>query len=185
MARYFFDLDKYKKWADEIGLSYSLWALECAGREVINGKIKIKVGVCYHMDEAAIESWCRIEEDDHRIVIMSDGETTTAELHKGRELIACGAAVCSPDDTFDFLAGAQIAFDRLKESILKGDMVDSKPVKHYNGKVVCAGYMPYFTEGKVYEFVNGKVKDDHGDLRPYGYRITAINEYGEFIPFVE
>ena len=62
--------------------------------------------------------WCsdRILEpvrDNEKIVITTDGTTTTAKMYSGKSIIKTATAKCSPDDKFDFVTGAKIAFDRL------------------------------------------------------------------------
>jgi hypothetical protein len=49
----------------------------------------------------------------HSIHITSNGLTTHAVLKEGGKVVKCVKAVCSPNDTYDFLSGAGIAFDRL------------------------------------------------------------------------
>ena len=64
--------------------------------------------------------------------------------------------------------------------------------KYYNGKVVCVkSENDDFTVGKVYEVVNGKMKDNYNLKRPAGYKLEKLSDYREncsyydFIPFVE
>ena len=61
----------------------------------------------------------------------------------------------------------------------------------YTGKVVCIKKKLGFSVGKVYEFVNGRVKDDDGDTRPGG-GTSGVDSLDSsyftrehFIPFVE
>lgn len=94
-----------------------------------------------------------------KIVITSDGVTTTARKYDGKNLIKEAKAVCSKDDTFNFDVGAKLAMDRLAEN---------KP-KLYNGKVVCVSSSIYslgYTKGKIYQFKNGYMVDDDGTTRP-------------------
>lgn len=62
--------------------------------------------------------WCtpdmlqRIDKDE-KIIITTDGTTTTARRYKGKELLGSAEAKCSPADTFDFEYGARLAFGRL------------------------------------------------------------------------
>ena len=49
----------------------------------------------------------------NKIVITTDGKTTTAKMYLDEKLIDEKTAKCSPDDKFDFKVGARIAFDRL------------------------------------------------------------------------
>lgn len=53
--------------------------------------------------------------DNHKIVINTDGKTTTASMYDGKELIKKAEAKCSPDDKFDFMVGAKLAMERLEE----------------------------------------------------------------------
>lgn len=50
-----------------------------------------------------------------KVVIISDGRTTTAKLIDGKKTIKTAKAVCSESDTFDFVIGSKIAFERLTE----------------------------------------------------------------------
>lgn len=69
---------------------------------------------------------------------------------------------------------------------------EEKP-KYYNGKVVCVKCKDtYYTVGKIYELVDGNLKDDSGEIRPMGYKIEKLSDYHkrcggsyEFIPLVE
>lgn len=48
-----------------------------------------------------------------KIVITTDGKTTTAKLFEGKKVIKTAQAKCSPEDKFDFNIGAAIAIERL------------------------------------------------------------------------
>ena len=50
---------------------------------------------------------------NQKVVITSDGKTTTARLFDGKDVVKTAEAKCSPDDEFDFNTGASIAFSRL------------------------------------------------------------------------
>lgn len=73
--------------------------------------------------------WClpdmlqRIDLDE-KIVITTDGTTTTARYYKGKKLVKSDQAKCSPSDTFDFLTGAGIAFGRLTGTELVAGKVE-------------------------------------------------------------
>lgn len=47
------------------------------------------------------------------IHITTDGTTTHAVLKENGKLVNSAKAVCSPEDTFDFEAGARLAMDRV------------------------------------------------------------------------
>lgn len=48
-----------------------------------------------------------------KIIITTDGKTTTAKLFNGKDLVKSAEAKCSPSDEFDFEKGAALAVDRL------------------------------------------------------------------------
>lgn len=52
-------------------------------------------------------------ECNQKVVITTDGKTTTARLFNGKDVVKTAEAKCSPDDKFDFNTGALIAFSRL------------------------------------------------------------------------
>lgn len=50
---------------------------------------------------------------NQKIVITSDGKTTTAKLYDGKKFVKAAKAKCSPDDVFDFNVGALLSVGRL------------------------------------------------------------------------
>lgn len=89
-----------------------------------------------------------------KIVITSDGATTTARKYDGKKIVKEAKAVCSKDDTFNFDVGAKLAMDRLLED---------KP-KLYNGRVVCVdpNGIRFYTKGRIYQFKDGATCNDEG-----------------------
>lgn len=62
----------------------------------------------YMWDERGLE-----RADERKIVITSDGKTTTAALYNGKERVKTAKAKCSPEDTFSLETGAKLALVRL------------------------------------------------------------------------
>lgn len=63
-----------------------------------------------------------------KIIITTDGKTTTARRYKGKELLGSAEAVCSAPDPFDFERGAIIAFARLTDCDYKlADAEEAEP----------------------------------------------------------
>ncbi len=96
------------------------------------------------------------------IVITSDGVTTTATRRIGKTIQAIATAKCNPCDSFDFDEGARIAFERL----CGRDPFPGKP-EAYNGRMICVkSQCPWWTVGKIYEVVDGRITADNGGVYP-------------------
>lgn len=73
----------------------------------------------YEMDEDSgrwawdLSTIAGFAETENKIVITTDGYTTTARLYDGENVVKNASARCCEDDPFDFTTGARIAFDRL------------------------------------------------------------------------
>lgn len=121
--------------------------------------------------------------NDKKIVITTNGTETLARLYEGNKVVKSATAKCSPQDAFDFNIGAKLAFDRLIKNTAE------EKEEYYNGKVVCVeSDRLYFTVGKIYEFIDGTVVDDDGDVRFKTHRIKHPCEiccFLKFIPLVE
>lgn len=53
---------------------------------------------------------------NQKIVITTDGKTTTAKLYDGKKFVKAAKAKCSPDDVFDFNVGALLSVGRLAKA---------------------------------------------------------------------
>lgn len=77
------------------------------------------LGSYYEMDEDSgrwawdLSTIAGLAEAENKIVITTDGSTTTARLYDGKKVVKIASARCCEDDPFDFATGARIAFDRL------------------------------------------------------------------------
>lgn len=141
----------------------------------------------YEMEEDYDENeggWFWFEEmidglaDEHKIVITTDGEITTAYLYNGKKLEGKATAICSPEDEFDFKIGAKLAVERLFTD------------EFFTGKAVYTGgglFTIGRTIGKIYKFKNGFYYDDDNRKRPvYCEGFTKANVYSDgFLPIKE
>lgn len=99
-------------------------------------KIGFGAHTCYGKGKDGHCWWCpdlileRAPVND-KIVITTDGKTTTATKYDGKTVVKTAVAKCSPDDKFDFLTGAKIAFDRL----IGREPVETSEIKD-GGKIV-------------------------------------------------
>ena len=117
---------------------------------------------------------------DNKIVITTDGATTTACFYDGKKVIKAAKAECSPEDEFDFKIGAKIAFDRLVDNEIKN------PRKYYDGKVVFSENTGGFKEGILYVFrSNGNVEDFFGNpIFSCGHKVThTYNSFSDIYEF--
>ena len=93
------------------------------------------------------------------IVINRSGNVMTAEHRVNREIIKSAKATCALSDTFDFDAGAKLAFDRLMGREEPKPAPAPEPPKFYTGKVVMTACEYFDREphiGRLFEFKNGK-----------------------------
>lgn len=106
--------------------------------------------------------------NSNKIVITTDGKTTTARLFDGKKMIRKAEARCSSDDEFDFMVGAKLAMERLeveepkKPTVKVGDFVMVK-----GGD----GHHHYIADGQICE-VTG-VEDDGTSIWVRGYNTVA------------
>lgn len=70
-------------------------------------------GEYWWVNESEIELIPKNQEP--KILITTDRNTTTAKLIDGKKTVKIAEAKCSPNDKFDFMTGAKLAFERLTE----------------------------------------------------------------------
>lgn len=108
----------------------------------------------------------------NKIIITTDGKTTTARLYDGKNVIKTAKAECSPEDDFCFEVGAKLAFDRL--------MSKKKP-NFYSGKVVFLKPVGCFREKVIYVFnKDGTINGFDGKhFPPFGRSFNSFSEIEE------
>lgn len=79
--------------------------------------------------------------EPNKIVITTDGKTTTAKLFHGKTEIKHATARCAPDDKFDFETGAGIAVARLLGREFAAPEEKSEPEKLFPLEDIKAGYL--------------------------------------------
>ena len=95
-----------------------------------------------------------------KVVITTDGKTTTAKMYEGKKLLKAAESRCSSEDTFDFAVDAKLALERVtkKEPKFKiGQFVrviENDTCQFFKGQpvkitevledyVMCEGYLRY------------------------------------------
>ena len=103
-----------------------------------------------------------ITEPDQKILITTDGTTTTAKLFDGKKTVKTAEAHCCPADTFDFMTGAKLAFERLTEEKKE----EPKPEPQEAIKLYCVksnkGSID-FKKGGIYTQISNRVYDTDGE----------------------
>lgn len=126
-----------------------------------------------------------------KIVVCRDGNRVTASLYEGGKKVAAGVAKCSPEDTFNFVTGARIAFDRLmteKSSLSREDMYRKtkevlSTVKD-SKRVVALSVWTRFELGKMAVQVNRETIDDFlKECEERGYTWRCGDKATERNPF--
>jgi len=125
---------------------------------------------------------------ESKILITTNGKTTTATLFDGKRKVKSAEAKCAPDDIFNFETGAKLAFNRLMFGYwtsppgnqYKNEGYNGESEKKYfTGDVVCSvNFLRLFgfTEGRLYHFKDGFVKDDKGKCYP-GTPCESVDEW--------
>ena len=88
-------------------------------------------------------------------------------IRKKEGYLYYGIACCHPEDGFDWKTGMEIAYQRALEA--KNDDAD---YSNYCGRVVSMTKYLGFTQGKIYNVVNGQIIDDDEDLRDLSFAIS-------------
>ena len=182
------------KIGDKVRIVKNIWDTTFKREDVGIGEVHTVIGVFpylrypYALDGLTLYQWHEDELElvnNDKIVITNDGKTTIATLYHDD-----GTKKTATAEHRDFFDGAMLALRRLfgKEDV--GIMKKTEIPKYYSGKVVCvkSEYTRDFTVGKVYEFVDGVVKDNRGASRYVGHPIkdpSEIKGIWNFIPFVE
>ena len=83
-------------------------------------------------------------------------------------------ARCNPADTFDFMTGAKLAFERLTST---RELLNTKICITYMDK----GILPRLTIGKIYEVKNGRFADNTGDIFPPYNPLHDVEELRKYL----
>lgn len=120
-------------------------------------------------------------EPEFKLVIISKGDKTKAKLYRGESLEKEVEVNRYHKDEYSEKAAVEAV---TKKIFGEGE----KKEELFNGKVVCLmdlTYIPKYTKGRVYEFVNGNCKDDCGNVINFRYTLEEVEESKWFLPIVE
>lgn len=118
-------------------------------------------------------------DNNETLFVYRKGSETIGILKKNGREVKRAVAKCCEDDTYDFQTGAELVFERIFKDC-------ESAVPKLNAKVVCihSGSIE-FTQGKVYEVINGVLKGRIAQYLPYR-SIKEINDdlSSQFIEFL-
>ena len=114
-------------------------------------------GGCWNWTD---EMFSDLATDRPKVVITTDGKTTTAKMYEGEKLLKTAESNCSPEDTFDFAVGAKLALERVTEKEPKFKIgqfvrvIENDTCQFFKGQpvkitevsedyVMCEGYLRY------------------------------------------
>ena len=118
---------------------------------------------------------------EFKLIITSSGDTTTAKLIHGKDVAKEAAVTRYSKDEYSEKA----AVEAVTKKIFGEDEKENEANKPYNGKAVwISDKNGVYTKGKIYEFVDGRCKNDLG-FTVGGYTIENMKHVGCFLPIVE
>lgn len=120
-------------------------------------------------------------EPEFKLVIISKGDKTKAKLYRGESLEKEIEVNRYHKDEYSEKA----AVEAVTKKIFGEDEKENEANKPYNGKAVwISDKNGVYTKGKIYEFVDGRCKNDLG-FTVGGYTIENMKQLGCFLPIVE
>lgn len=175
--------------------------IKCLGKDADNEKLEIAIELdrpmSHHNCEGRTKYGCRwwVAETDieliepikdkptreFKLIITSSGDTTTAKLIHGKDVAKEATVTRYSKDEYSEKAAVEAV---TKKIFGEGE----KKEELFNGKVVCLmdlTYIPKYTKGRVYEFVNGNCKDDCGNVINFRYTLEEVEKSKWFLPIVE
>lgn len=113
------------------------------------------------------------------LVVYRKGAETIGILKENGKEVKRAVAKCCESDTYDFQIGAELVVERIFE-YPSPELLNTKVVCTHSGSID-------FTQGKVYEVVNGALGCNHRSKYRLYHSIEEINNnlVSQFIKFIE
>lgn len=121
---------------------------------------------------------------EFKLIITSKGNTTTAKLIHGKDVTKVATVTRYSKDEYSEKAAVEAVVEKI---FGEDEKKDEKKDELFNGKAVyLLNRALNLTQGKVYEFVNGRFIDNMGKQQPTTPLTNEyINKSGCFLPIVE
>lgn len=126
---------------------------------------------------------------EFKLIITSSGDTTTAKLIHGKDVEKEATVSRYSKDEYSEKAAVEAVtkkiFSEDENEDEKENEKENEANKPYNGKAVwTSDNESVYTKGKIYKFVDGRIKHDLG-FTIGGYTLANMKQSGCFIPIVE
>ena len=144
-------------WRGEIVAIYDSYSIEVRGKNRV-GKTNTWGVNSKYFD---------LDISNQKIVITTNGKTTTAKLYDGKNVIETAKAECHEGDKFDFNLGATIALSRLTgyEKIIEGFDWEAFKAGKIAIKVTKDNFKDFVTEAKKHKLTF----KDNENFNPFEY----------------
>lgn len=120
-------------------------------------------------------------EHEFKLIIVSKGDVTTAKLLHGKTIEKEATVTRYHKDEYSEKA----TVEAVVKKIFDEDEKKEEANKPYNGKAVwISDKNGVYTKGKIYEFVDGRCKNDLG-FTINGFTVENMKQLGCFLPIVE
>lgn len=124
-------------------------------------------------------------EPEFKLIITSKGDTTTAKLIHGKDISKEATVTRCNKDEYSEKAAVEAVTKKIFGEGENEDEKENEANKPYNGKAVwTSDNESVYTKGKIYKFVDGRIKHDLG-FTIGGYTLANMKQSGCFIPIVE
>lgn len=122
---------------------------------------------------------------EFKLIITSKGDTTTAKLIHGKDVEKEATVSRYSKDEYSEKAAVEAVTKKIFSEDENEDEKENEANKPYNGKAVwTSDNESVYTKGKIYKFVDGRIKHDLG-FTIGGYTLANMKQSGCFIPIVE
>lgn len=122
---------------------------------------------------------------EFKLVIISKGDKTKAKLYRGESLEKEIEVNRNHKDEYSEKAAVEAVTKKIFGEGENEDEKENEANKPYNGKAVwTSDNESVYTKGKIYKFVDGRIKHDLG-FTIGGYTLANMRQFGCFIPIVE
>ena len=175
--------------------------IKCFGKDADKEKLDIAIEldrpISHHNCEGRTKYGCgwwvaetdieliKTAEPEFKLIITSSGDTTTAKLIHGKDVAKEATVTRYSKDECSEKAAVEAVTKKIFCEDENEDEKENEANKPYNGKAVwTSDKNGVFTKGKIYEFVDGRIKHDLG-FTIGGYTLANMKQSGCFIPIVE